>query len=150
MEKLKLMFPKKRFNNCLFFVLYVIIRGKADKIVIVSGNSKFWPHHYLIQTKKKHLLHFQTTNDYNQFAPYWYEGQIIGIRRGIKYETLANSGRRLIRFCNPSVFGVILLICIMILLCPWIIFWTLYTPVFCLYGIYNALCHRIIKRYQKS
>lgn len=123
---------KPQLGNCFFATLYLMLRGKVDRIIAVSSESRWWPHHYLVINKKGHVLHFQHTKPHmkNAFAPWWFEGQFVGIRASVQEEVLKRSGRSVVRTIDNVWLGMSVFILIWgVLMLPWILAWSLFTPV---------------------
>ncbi len=118
---------KKSYNNCYFITLYLILRGKARYIIGVSNHSALWPHHYLVMNKQGHVLHFQHENAHeeNTWAPWWFEGRLVGIKRVDQQKMLAESDRKLL-FKNPKIYSALaaLLLVWVIGMPIWMFFWS--------------------------
>lgn len=121
---------KPQYGNCLFAILYLVLRGKVDRIIAVDCESKWWPHHYLAVNKDGHILHFMHTkpDDENETAPLWFEGQFIGIRDSAKEEMLKKEGRIVLEVWeNIWLTSCIFVAILVILYIPWITAWAFYT-----------------------
>lgn len=65
------------YNNCLFAILYLYLRGKVDRIALVKSNS-IWPHHYICITRTNHFIDFQHHKDLSTSSiPFWFLGSYV-------------------------------------------------------------------------
>lgn len=135
---------KPSYQNCMFAAIYLILRGKADKIVAIKGDSKWWPHHYMVVNKKGHALHFNHIHPdkENRFAPWWFEGQFIGIRHSQQAKILKKTNREIkAEFGTWKGFLFLATIWILFML-PWLLVWLFYTPLWTMWGVVEALRKR--------
>lgn len=135
-------------GNCFFAAFYLLLRGKADRIVAVNSESPRWPHHYLIVNKNGHVLHFQHIHPHaaNHYAPWWFEGHFIGIRKSKQHELLRKMNRKVLWSVNQHMGLLVLLTIYMTLFFPWLLGWLLYTPKWTFMGTMDALRRRFFKR----
>jgi hypothetical protein len=88
--------PKRlSHGNCLFGIIYLVLRGKATEIVGVSTSIPWWPIHFMCLNKRGQLLHFQKGWSYEaqEFAPVFFPGRYCGMSRTRQEEMLKESGR---------------------------------------------------------
>jgi len=139
---------KPTWGNCFFATLYLILRGKVKKIIAINSESPWWPHHYLVANKKGHILHFNHVHSHvqNRFAPWWFEGQFVGVRKRDQ-EKLLKKMKRTVIFQRSVWFGGFALLAVyVILFVPWVLTWTLFTPLWCVWWTFDALRKRFWKR----
>lgn len=142
------MLTKPVYGNCLFAALYLLLRGRAEKIVAVTSESPKWPHHYLCINKHGHALHFLHVHAHteNYFAPWWFEGGFVGVRKSEQERLLKETNRKVLWSVNKHVGLLILLAIYVILFLPWVFVWLIYTPKWTLMGAVQALRKRFRKR----
>lgn len=113
---------KKIYGNCLLALIYLIKKGKASSIIVVSSHTKLWPHHYLALTKKGNAIHFHyiLSDEDNPTAPWWFLGEYKVINKKYLLQELKNSGRKLLFITNKIwlYFCIILIVCILLYI-PW-------------------------------
>lgn len=128
----------KIYSNCFFGILYLILRGKIDKVVLISSNTKYFPYHFVGINKKGNALHFATTLKGDTHAPFWFEGIFIGISKRKQKEMLQASNRVVYGTMDPKVFLLISL-AFMTLVCPiWCLCWGLYPFYRIIKDLYNV------------
>ena len=125
------MSTKPTYGNCLFASLYLIWRGKVKKVVMVTSDSKWYPHHYVTVNKNDHILHFENIHPHSKdtYAPWWFEGHFIGIRKSLQEEVLAKTNKKVIgeygTFLGATIFLSIIAVCFV----PWLLAWLLFCPI---------------------
>lgn len=141
------------WSNCFFAIWYLFFRGKVKKIVAIESKSVFWPHHYVCINKDGNAIHFQYVDhpENHKFAPWWFQGQFVGIKKSEIEEELIKSGRKvkLVFEEEKLIFAILVLSSIFsFLFIPWIIAWGLYVPVWATFWSIHALkFNKFIKRH---
>jgi len=133
---------RKTYSNCLLAAIYLILRGKASKIVAVSSQSKWWPHHYIILNKSGHVLHFRNSRPHheNTCAPWWFEGYFEGIHNHRKEEVLRRYGRT-VKFQTERMWLALCLLLgvVSLMAIPWMLSWAFYPLIWCCWWGVQAL-----------
>lgn len=137
------------WGNCFFGALYLLVRGKVSKLVAVTSGSIFWPHHYVCINKKGHVLHFEHEHEHsrNRFAPWWFEGRFVGIRKAKLKKALEDSGRE-VKFATNRMYLVVFIF-VLIWLClmlPWLGCWFFYTLCWAFFWGVEAIKKRVSNR----
>jgi hypothetical protein len=119
------------YNNCFFVLFYLILRGKAAKIVFVSSHGKLrhFIAHFLVVDEKDNVLHFHhlLAHEFNPFAPWWFKGKVVVVHKNEAAAALKASGRRVLWTTDSLMLGLLLCTFIWkILFIPWMVCWTLY------------------------
>lgn len=74
------------YGNCPFSMMYLLLRNKVKKTLIVRSRAWVWPWHYIGVTEKGHCFHFQAIfpHEQNKLAPWWFYAKVAGVsdRRG--------------------------------------------------------------------
>lgn len=134
------------FSNCQFGAFYLLIRGKADKIVFVRGGNKFIPWHAGILTKGGHYINFYRLLPHkeNIFGAWWFWGSFRGLRRSKWKSIIAKRGES--KYISPWLAMMIYTLCYLGLFIPWTIAWALYTPIWNFKWAFRGLRKRFSHR----
>ena len=122
---------KLEYGNCVFATLYLIIRGKVSSIAFVTSQIR-WVAHLVCLNKKGHAIHFcpVLSDEENIYAPFWFLGQMQGVKKSDLHDELSRRNRRLI-FASDKV-GIILSCLLLfcgIFFIPWLVAWGMF-PLF--------------------
>lgn len=126
---------KTFYANCCFGVMYLILRGKATKWILMSGGTNLIPFHSAILTKNGHLLNFyrELPHEQNTYGGWWFLGSFKGIRRS-KWKSFAK--KRGNYYFIPIWIGILIFNFLFIL---WIVGWSLFPIIWILKWSYLAL-----------
>lgn len=129
------------FSNCLFGLVYLLLRGKAAKVVVARGESRVFPWHAGVLTRKRHFLSFKRLLPHaqNRFAPFWFLGSYQGLRRSV-WKRVIGHGR--IHQFPAGVALFLLLLGYAALFVPWVVAWASYGPIFTIRWAIQGLCKR--------
>lgn len=136
---------KEVYANCQFGLFYLVLRGKAERIILAPGGKKFVPWHMGILNKKGHYLNFRRSlpHEQNLWGAWWFIGSFQGLSKKRWRKILSRKGRI---HQLPVCFGLFLLILMYILLFfPWITVWMLYGPAWTL-GWGSHAVYKFIKK----
>lgn len=141
------------YSNCVFALLYLLLRGKVKKIIGISsiGKTRSIISHVITINKYGHALHFKHImgHEYNTFAPWWFWGKISGISAKNQKEALNKSGRKIIWTSDKVyIIGFLFFLLFFILAIPWLFCWLMYSIYFCTMGTYDALKKRFKRKSQ--
>lgn len=137
-------YTKVTWGNCYFATLYLIIRGKAKKVIGVTSHSPIAPHHYVVYTKSGHILSFNHVKPHaeNKLAPFWFEGRYECIKSNKVKHVLKEQNRKVGFIISPARFFIYASIVFALLIIPWCIGFFIYSPIWCIHGLINGLKKR--------
>lgn len=147
-------FTRPVFGNCFFAMFYLLLRGKASKIIVVNSETPWWPHHYVVINKNGHALHFQHfypyDSDQNNYAPWWFQGQYMGIKKSDQEQVLREMNRAIKYTIENNALATVIVFTVWFLLfVPWVLAWMSYTPFWCLRWFLHAAKRRFTFRMRK-
>jgi hypothetical protein len=121
---------KRVYNNCFLAALYLWLRGKLDRVAFVTTISWMVPYHFVGITKNGHAIHFSHNgNVENSIVPFWFIGQMVGIRRSKQQEELTRYNRRIYKVIPANIFIIFGIVFLWAVSPLWIICWMIY-PLF--------------------
>lgn len=110
----------------------MFLHGNVRSLILLESDSYLWPYHFVGITKNGHALHFQHINQPkdDKLAPFWFEGNVIGIKKKIITRQTRISKRKIKYIVNNwfIIFSIMISIWI-ILFIPWTVAAMLYTPI---------------------
>ncbi len=116
---------KTFWSNCLFTAIYLLLRDKRSRCVVVRSELKY-SIHIVVITKNSHVVHFQHRDSKPKSLPFWFDGNIAGIP---KSKLLATDIKDILWFSKSNTTSLLLLFSVgFVLSIPWLMGWLLYTP----------------------
>lgn len=113
---------KSIYGNCLFGAVYLYLRGKVKKVHLISSPARMVPAHIVVETKKRHCIHFKFSTPQN---PIYFNGYFEGIRKSETKSYLKKHRREMLCSMNPHTYFLLAWLIILVLTIPWICFWPL-------------------------
>lgn len=130
----------KTMSNCVLGFLYLWIRGKIDRVALITTNSPWWPWHVLAITKNDRVLHFGVSNIDGDDHPWWYEGHFWIMSRDRALHLLEKHERELIGEYNFGFAAKLFTICFSAaMFFPFVVGWFVYPIWNMLYWTWDAI-----------
>lgn len=86
---------KGTYSNCFLALLYLLLRGVARSIVLVSSPRFPWVH-FLALNRHGQAIHFHHLLPDDQNTQWWFLGTFRGISKWQQEKELRQSGRRVL------------------------------------------------------
>ena len=120
---------KPEFGNCFFAVMYLFLRGNVKEVIGVNSTTKFIPYHFITINKNGHVIHFDDIypDEENEFAPWWFWGQMKGIKKNDIPAKLKEMDRTIL-FRTKKVKSIMVLFCVAwaAMFVPYLLGWMLF------------------------
>ncbi len=87
------------YSNCFLALLYMLLRGRVARLVIISGEPEVrFSFHLVALTRRGKALHFRHSLPHarNGWGRWWFLGRIVGVSCCRQIEQLRASDRRLL------------------------------------------------------
>ena len=110
------------YGNCLLGGMYLVLRGRANRVALVSSHSPYVPAHIVVESKRGVILHFRYLVEQN---PLYFKGYFEAIKISDINRHLQKENRKIVLILNPWKFFSLSLVIFLLLIVPWSLYWPL-------------------------
>lgn len=131
---------QQQYGNCFFFSFYMLLRGTGRSLGLTKCDSWLWPAHFVVLTKRGHLVEFRKAfrHEQNTLAPYWFAGHCEGVR---KSQIPTSARKPQVVLSSPPAMCTLVAIWLLLVI-PWSIGSGLYTAAWSLLWGARAILQR--------